>query len=212
MNEQDEVRGRILEAAYQDAIDAGGIAAASFMNTEVAQRLGLDGKRTRDALTSLKANGLLETVTAFLGGGELLRVTASGFQQIERLRDEGYKPAAPDAPTKQGNTYVTFNGSVYGQAIQGAGSTTNITQLNYAASSEALELIERIIAVAQGLEDDEVRAEAVESAEALESELRSEQPDPKRVRTLARGFWSVAQNAAALTTLGIALMKALGIG
>lgn len=215
MNERAEIRGRILEAAYAAALEAGDVERGHFQSDQVAGVLELDGKQVKDALTSLKAARLLETVTAFYGGGEVLRMTPRGFQEVERLRDEGYDPAAPDdstTTTAAAGIYVTVNGNVYGQAIQGAGSSGNITQHNYAATSEALDLIERILAVARQLEDAEVRQEAVESAEALKSELRSEEPNPKRIRTLARGFWSVAQNAAALTTLGSTLMKTLGVG
>ena len=174
-------------------------------NREIEEYLGVSEEEVEGVLTYLKKKSLIHKSDVSDWEDQYHSITKEGIAEVEKSIKEPEKATENFSPKIIQNFYEQVG------AVQNAPyATAYVNQPSGADLSEVFSLIEQLKGQVSTLSEDQ-REDASDALEAIEEELRTEEPKPRNVKTLLRGLGSTAQGgtafAANLATLLLRLQE-----
>lgn len=176
-----------------------------FFASRLADDLKIERDRAIEAIASLESDGLVypQPGVPTYGGpsGHAFGLTAEGREYLSTLQ-----PAKAEQPGTTVNVYGSG-----ATVLTGERAIAHVTQHIGQNQPEIRELLERMRAATVEIEDEALREESQEAIEVLSEELTADEPNPRRIKHLARGAWNLFREAAPLMNLAINLYDKAGL-
>ena len=189
-------RYAVLKHMYDVAVENRNDPTMSLHEDRIAEGLDYPKQDVKSALSYLEGKYLIEIVTVFYGGDKDYKLTHRGIEEIEQSLQKPKEPTEHFPAPANMNFYFNAQGAT---VQTGAQSTTNVTQNIGVDSSDVFRLLEKLKLHATELPPEQ-QEDALDSIEALEDELNSQDRNPKRVKVFLTGLERIARGTVTLTS------------
>ena len=187
-------RYAVLKHMYDVAVENRNDPTMPLHEDRIAEGLDYPKQDVKSALSYLEGKYLIEVVTVFHGGDKDYKLAHRGIEEIERSFQK------PEEPTEHFPSQIIQNFNAPVGAVQtGANNTANVTQNVGADLSNVFNLLEKLKLHATELPPEQ-QEDALDSIEALEDELNSQDRNPKRVKVFLTGLERIARGTVTFTS------------
>ncbi len=187
LEHRQEQRYAVLRHMYDVAVEGANNPSKEFYENDVAKGLGYPTQDVKSALSYLKGKNLVEVAQIYHGPRMSYRLTHWGIEEIEQSLQE------PKERTEHFPFQIIQNFNATVGAVQtGTQSTANITQNIGVDLSDVFILLEQLKPKVVELPPEQ-QGDALDSIDALEGELKSQDKSPRRIRELLEGLGGIAR-------------------